>query len=189
MATINISYLPGERWETIRGKRSAYGEKYAISNHGRLAKFTDSIKKGSILKGSLQEGYPIWRFKKNGKHKHYLLHRLVASYFLPKPNRRQKFVLHLNFNKKDNHYKNLQWASQEEATAHQFFSPAVKRAKIEMRKKITTSPNTKLTIAKVSQIKKLLAKGKTLKTIAERFNVSDMQIYRIKIGENWKNVQ
>ena len=49
--------------------------------------------------------------------------------------------------------------------------------------------NTKLTAAKVKQIKTSLAKGKTLKELAVKFKVSDMQIYRIKTGENWGHIK
>lgn len=188
MASNKITYLPGEKWALIRGRKSAYGEKYAISNHGRLVKFTDDIKKGSLLKGSLQEGYPIWRYRVEGEYRHVLFHKLVAQYFLPKPSASQKIVMHLNFKKKDNHYKNLKWASQLEATEHQKKSPAVIKARKELLAR-GLMPNTKLTIDKVKKIKELLAKGKTLKEIATKYDVSDMQIYRIKIGENWGHVK
>lgn len=189
MPNEKIKYFPSEKWATIGRHQSAYGEKYAISNYGRIVKFTNQIKNGSLLKGSLQQGYPIWRFKKSGEHKHHLIHRLVAEYFLPKPKRNQKIIIHLNFNKKDNHYKNLQWVTQLEATAHQIKNPVVIKAKKKIRESIGSSSNSKLTVAKVVTIKKLLASGKTLKEIALRFGVSDMQIHRIKTGENWKFVK
>jgi methylphosphotriester-DNA--protein-cysteine methyltransferase len=50
----------------------------------------------------------------------------------------------------------------------------------------------KLTVDKVKQIKVALFKSKkqpTLKALAKRFRVSDMQIHRIKIGENWAHVK
>ena len=79
MTTNKIVNQPGEKWAVIRGRRSAYGEKYAISNHGRLVKFTNDIKKGSLVKGSLQAGYPIWRYKENGEHRHVLIHLLYVD--------------------------------------------------------------------------------------------------------------
>ena len=51
MKKSKILFYPGERWVVIRGRRSAQGEKYAVSNHGRLVKFDETIKKGSLLKG------------------------------------------------------------------------------------------------------------------------------------------
>ena len=48
----------------------------------------------------------------------------------------------------------------------------------------------KLNVTKVKSIKRLLAKpGKrTMKQIAEQFDISEMQLYRIKSGENWSHV-
>lgn len=189
MTTNKIVNQPGEKWAVIRGRRSAYGEKYAISNHGRLVKFTNDIKKGLLVKGSLQAGYPIWRYKENGEHRHVLIHLLVAKYFLPAPGGTKKVVTHLNFNKKDNHYKNLKWVSFAESAALQQKSPIVIKARKEMMKNGGFSTNSKLTVAKVQTIKKMLAKGDTLKKIATKFKVSDMQIHRIKIGENWGKVK
>ncbi len=45
--------------------------------------------------------------------------------------------------------------------------------------------NAKLTLDDVKQIKQLLAENKPLRHIANTFGVSDMQISRIKSGENW----
>ena len=187
--TTKIISFPGERWAVIRGEKSAYGEKYAISNSGRLVKFIKTFRNGSLLKGSLQEGYPIWRYKRNGKHKHILFHRLVAKYFLAQPLYQKKILIHLNYKKKDNHYKNLKWVTQQEATAHQQNSPTVKRAKKMRLENIGNGTNTKLTVANIKIIRLLLAKGKTLKELALKFKVSDMQIHRIKTGENWGHLK
>ena len=41
----------------------------------------------------------------------------------------------------------------------------------------------------VLHIKEKLNKGATLRQLAKQFGVSDMQIYRIKSGENWSSVK
>jgi hypothetical protein len=46
--------------------------------------------------------------------------------------------------------------------------------------------NAKLTLEDVKLIKKQIAEGKALYQIAKSFGVSDMQISRIKSGENWR---
>ncbi|MBS1921333.1 MAG: hypothetical protein JST17_13865 [Bacteroidetes bacterium] len=189
MKNSKILFYPGEKWVVIRGRRSAQGEKYAVSNHGRLVKFDETIKKGSLLKGSLQEGYPIWRYRDHGKHKHVLIHKLVAKYFLPIPNASQKVVTHLNFKKTDNHYKNLKWTSFAQAASLHQKNPAVIKARKKALKNGALLPNSKLTVKKVKVIKLLLGQGKTLKEIAGKFNISDMQVHRIKTGENWKYVK
>lgn len=188
-----LKMIPGEKWKTISEHRASNGDLYAISNNGRLARYTKNIQDGTLLKGSQQEGYPIWRFhrkKKNGDvvHEAILLHRLVATYFLPKQKKDQIVIIHLNHKKTDNHYKNLSWATQEQATAHAQNSPRVKKARKELMNRFATE-GKKLTIKEVIKIKKLIQQKKTLKSIAAQFDVSDMQIHRIKKGENWKHVR
>jgi HNH endonuclease/Helix-turn-helix domain of resolvase len=185
--------IEGEKWKTITFHKSAYGKHYAISNHGRLCAFDKKPDDGTLLNGSLQEGYAIWRFKKrnkNGEIKNFgiLLHRLVAQYFLPPKQKGEKVVMHFNYKKTDNNFSNLGWATIAEASAHAQGSPNVKKAK-KLAALNGNVGNTKLNVAKVKEIKAMLAKGKTLKEIALKFKVSDMQIYRIKIGENWKQVK
>jgi Mor family transcriptional regulator len=38
-------------------------------------------------------------------------------------------------------------------------------------------------------LKKLLNEGKPIKQLVKLFKVSDTQIFRIKRGENWANIQ
>ena len=190
--TKSIKLLKGEKWQTLRGHYTSgpVVYKYAISNYGRVVKFKKKWKDGSLLNLSRQQGFPIWRKIMNGAYYAVLIHRLVAKYFLPNPAGKQKFVLHHDYDKENNHYKNLKWATQEEITEHAKKNPAVIKAKKEMRKNISEGGyNTKLTEAKVKYIKNALAKGKTLKELAVKFKVSDMQIHRIKTGENWAHIK
>ncbi|MBS1580294.1 MAG: HNH endonuclease [Bacteroidetes bacterium] len=120
---------------------------------------------------------------------HALIHKLVAEYFLPKPKPTQTIVAHLNYNKLNNTVINLQWMTPEENYAHQRKSPYVIKYKKLLKENIVVSPNVaKLTVTKVMLIKKLLNEGKTARKLAKTFKVSDMQIIRIKRGENWKNI-
>ncbi|MEO7535046.1 MAG: hypothetical protein ABIU30_14410 [Ferruginibacter sp.] len=187
----SIKLIPGEKWQIIRGHytQGSVKYRYALSNHGRLLKFKKEIKDGSLLRLSRQQGFPIWRKKMNGAYYAALLHRLVAQLFLPKPGTHQKFIIHLDYDKENNHVKNLKWASQQQVTAHAKNNPAVIKAKKIMRQNIGRGGNTKLTEAGVRAIKKSLANGKTLKNLAVKYKVSDMQIYRIKTGANWSHIK
>ena len=184
-----IKIVSGEKWKTISFYRNQLGNSYAISNNGRLVSYNKKIADGNLLRCSLQEGYPIWRYRKkrkNGKYSYeaVLIHRLVAEYFLPKPQKGEAVVMHLNHKKTDNHYTNLAWCTFQESAVHAQGSPRVKKARKLMQKNGTYT-NAKLTEKKVKQIRLLLAKRNTLKGIAAKFKVSDMQIHRIKTGENW----
>lgn len=123
-------------------------------------------------------------------HYHSLVHRLVAHYFLPVPAAGKTLVAHLDFNKLNNDVKNLKWMTPEENQKHQLKSPFV----IEEKRRRTeegahTSRTTKLTVTKVMLLKKLLNEGRrTVAQLSKQFRVSDMQIIRIRRGENWKSV-
>lgn len=186
-----IKMFRGEQWQTLKGHISGgpIAYKYAVSNHGRIIKFKNRLPDGFLLNLSRQEGFPIWRKIMNGEYYAVLLHRLVAKYFLPRPTSKQKFIIHLDYDKENNHYKNLRWATQEEVTKHAKNNPAVIKAKKLMRENTNAGYNTKLSEEKVKKIKTALKKGKTLKELAIKYKVSDMQIHRIKTGENWGHVK
>ena len=184
-----IKFLDGEKWKVVsfhKGKDS----RYAISSRGRLIRYKKKIQEGVLVKGSMQEGYPIWKyswFKKGVRlNSAKLFHHIVAAAFLPKQKAKQISIIHLNFKKADNRVENLKWATQEEVTEHNRKNPSVKKA---IRDRIYNVKNHKLTEKNVVAIKSLLKKNKTLKDIAIKFGVSDMQIYRIKTGENWAHVK
>jgi hypothetical protein len=119
-----------------------------------------------------------------------LVHRLVAEYFLDKPSVKHNLVAHLNHSKLDNRADNLKWMTREENVKHQMKSPHVIDAKKErFGKRFENTKVCKLTSTKVMLIKKKLNQGAKQKTLAKIFKVSEMQIHRIKTGENWAEVK
>lgn len=129
--------------------------------------------------------------KKRTVHKHFFIHRLVAQYFLPTPKSEAIVVGHLDYNKSNNHVSNLKWMTPEENKIHTEQSPYViaekKARKYQLKK--NRKDGWKLDSTQVMRIKILLKKGKTLREIAKHFNVSDMQIHRIKTQKNWAEVK
>ena len=118
-----------------------------------------------------------------------LIHRLVAEYFLPKPSATRTVVAHLNFDKLNNKVSNLKWMTLDENYQHQQKSPyVIEEKKLRRESRQRPSSTTKLTAAKVGQLKKLLKQGKPIKDLVKKFNVTDTQILRIKRGENWSNI-
>jgi hypothetical protein len=188
-----IRFFPGEEWKemTLDYKPKF---RYAISNYGRLASYTEEIQEGRLLKGSHIEGYRVFRYKifteKGVINRHLFLHKLVAEYFLEKKAEDEQYVLHLDHHKSNNHVSNLQWANKLEMTAHNKKSPAViiaKKQLVEHNRKRAY----KLNPAQVQLIKKKIfdPERKTrLKIIAKQFGITEMQLYRIKSGENWGHI-
>jgi len=174
--------------------------RYAISNYGRLVSFTEKIKEGRFIKGTMQCGYRIWRYKirdtdNNIKHRHCFFYKLVAEYFIPKVSDEQVYVLHLNYNRADDNVTNLKWATRSEMLAHGEKSPYViasrKKQLAELKAKRQHQGN-KLTSTQVMLLKKRLfdPNRKTrLKILAKQFGVTTMTLQRIKTGENWGHIK
>lgn len=170
--------------------------RYAISNMGRLVSFTDSIEDGRIVNGSKIEGYRIFRYKVriDGKlrHKHVFFYKLVAEYFLEKPSPDHKHVIHLDHTRANDAATNLKWVTREEMLAHQRLSPAVIAAKQQLKQNNINRDGSKLTTTKVIMLKKQLAdpnRKTRIKMLARQFGISEMQVYRIKSGENWGHIR
>lgn len=189
-----IKLLKGEKFKEIKteGKLQL---RYAISNLGRLASYQNKLADGQLLNASNIEGYRIFRYRlykgKKVNHRHLFLHRLVADYFIPNRSSSKSYVLHLDYNKGNNQIRNLRWASKTEMQEHHKKNPKVLAA-IKKRKNTPVLEGHKLNVAKVRKIKeRLFSKTKkyTLRQIANEFRISDMQVHRIKTGENWKHVK
>jgi hypothetical protein len=175
-----ITFFKNEKVSVLPFKRTAKGYKYAVTNYGRVISFTDEVKFGKVLHPTSLSGYPGLSFRIGEKRKNINIHRLVATAFLAKPSKKHNKVIHLNFKKDDNHYKNLKWATIEQQAANTKKNPNYSNR----------GGNFKLTETNVRKIKLLLQKGKaTLKAIAKKYGISDMQVYRIKSEENWAHVK
>jgi hypothetical protein len=170
--------------------------RYAISNKGRLISFSDNIKVGRELKGGMTDGYRVFSYKiyseGKAKAKYFFIYKLVAQYFLPKTSDEQVYVLHLDWKRDNDDLNNLKWATKEEMAQHRRESPFMKAARINLIEHNLKADGRKLTVTKVMLIKKLLAnpiQTTRLKMIAKQFGVSEMQIRRIKSGENWSQIK
>lgn len=171
-----------EVWKDIAFENIEEKPHYAVSNYGRLKSFQTDPENGSLLKGSVIQGYKALniRFKSKKTWSKYV-HKLVAEAFVEKQSPEQIYVIHLDYNKQNNYAANLRWASKEEVETHQKGNP-VERRKPDPK----TTKSYKLTEAKVKMIKRLLLRDKNrLKIIAKQFGITHTQLNRIRSGENW----
>ena len=189
-----IKKLAGEQWKQMQfqGWRSLK-KKYAVSNLGRCASFTNDITEdGKLLKGSVTTGYQTLNLHRADNKGTIYLHREIARLFLKKMGNRHKYVIHLNHKKNDNKASNLRWATLEEMAAHQQKSPLKIAYKALQRAKTATQKGLKLTPTQVRTIRNIIANPKrkiTYSQLAQKYKVSEMTIYRIKSGENWGGVK
>jgi len=191
MKSEKVRIYPGEEFREIEVDYSLK-LRYAVSNYGRMVSFTDEIKSGRLLKGAISEGYKVFRFKiyrdKKMLNSHLFIYKIVAQYFIPKPSEDKIHVVHLDYCRNNDQVNNLKWVTDAERLDHMQKSPFVIQAKLNRLVPATAINGHKLTVTRVMFIKKLLANPKQttrLKMIAKQFGVSEMQIRRIKSGENW----
>lgn len=87
---------------------------YQISNHGRVKSLINNI----IMIPNHSSDYPRIQLMVNSNHKHFSIHRLVAKAFVPGESKERCCVNHINGNKGDPHYVNLEWVSDNENKEH-----------------------------------------------------------------------
>ena len=170
--------------------------RYAVSDRGRLISFTESFQDGTLLKGGNSKGYKTFQYRLtvNSKRssKVLFIHKLVAGFFLAKSSENQQYVLHLDHDLTNNNTSNLRWATWAEMQEHRKRNPHVKRAHRKLVEHNLNADGRKLTITKVIHLKKLLQdpnRKTRLKMLAKQFGISEMQVSRIKSGENWSRVK
>ncbi len=185
-----IKKLAGERWKEAVFHKSLT-KKYAVSNKGRVASYTnDLLKDGLLLKGSLQQGYKIIRFriktKKELRYEFIFFHTLVAQHFCKQKSTEHSKIIFKDYNRTNIAASNLEWVTVRQQFEHSMKSPNYKKA---LKKRRELGIGAVLNIEKVKQIKLALKNGSTLRNLALKYKVSDMQIHRIKTGENWGYVK
>ncbi|WP_266367271.1 HNH endonuclease [Tellurirhabdus rosea] len=179
----NSSYW-NEKWVPILFNDVENPPRYEVSNYGRLKSFQSDPRLGTIIKGSVIQGYRSLNIRTGGKTINRYVHKLVAERFVDRPGSEASFVIHLDHDKKNNFHENLKWVTKEEMIEHNRNNPALKNREMPRRTR-----NYKLTESKVRMIKKLLRNEKNrLKMIAKQFGITHTQLNRIRSGENWKHV-
>lgn len=157
---------------------------YQISNLGRIRSLdriinNSSIRnngklfiKGKILKASNVCGYLRLVLSKNNKSKGFYVHRLVAISFINNKHNKKE-VNHIDGNKKNNNYLNLEWCTSLENTIH--------AEKNNLRKILN------LKRSDVSNIKSKHNRGISAHKLSDQFGVSTSTIYNILHSRNRKS--
>jgi hypothetical protein len=180
-----------EMWKEIFFPQGALKKRYAISNYGRIVSFMETIDDGQFVKGGCLKGYKTLPLRPFGKSTTFYVHKLVAEHFLDKQFPEQQHVIHLDYNKSNNYIANLEWACKEKTSLHQQNNPSVLEGRIKIKERFP-SQGPKLSSTQVMRLKKKLLdpdRKTKLRIIAKEFGVSEMQLHRIRKGENWGHVQ
>jgi hypothetical protein len=120
--------IPIEDLALIIDDQESIGKKYIIEsnihfidNDGKVYSIAKYKKENDIITYNVKEkicnigkaGYKQVHIKIPNKSKMYTVHRLVAKYFVPNPNK-YNVVHHIDGNKLNNNYKNLEWTTQSQ---------------------------------------------------------------------------
>lgn len=179
-----------EIWKTltIDGKKPSVP--YVISNHGRFGVLSEN---GKVEVRNFKPTAGNYRFntRQNGKNKALFLSKEVAKAFLKKPSPKHSFVIHKDHDYLNDHVDNLKWVTAAEHRAHTTMSP--KSIMAREKKAIVTSSHSRVLDEKsATNLKKMIWDPKrklSYRQLAEKFGVSEMQIYRIKTGQFWYHIR
>lgn len=105
----------GEIWKKVEGF-----DYYEVSSIGRVRSLPHRTTKGKILKQSkTKNGYLRIVLRQDDRKNNFLVHRLVASAFLPRNSYNQ--INHIDGNKTNNILSNLEWCSASHNMKHRSF--------------------------------------------------------------------
>jgi hypothetical protein len=179
-----------EIWKQITALKGKTIKNYGISNFGNMCSYQKSLQDKQVIAFANNNGFPVTTIRINKRSTALFPHREVANYFLKRPNAKYTFVLHLDHDKSNNHVSNLKWATQAQQSEHNKHNPNVKDA---ISKRVRTGAMAKkLTDAKVLKLKTELWNPKrklTLKQLAAKYDIAEMNLYRIKSGLFWYHIQ
>jgi hypothetical protein len=176
----NLRKIDDEIWREI----PFTDNKYEVSNYGRVRSYCYDKQKGRLVKPGNIKGFYNVSLRVGGKKRSFLVHKLTAEYFIERQSEDETVVIHLDWNKQNNHVSNLRWATRSESyrRMHELLQETRKKS----GKMVTSS---KLSPEDVSVLKGLLEKGVKQTVIARLFCISEMQVTRIKRNENWSTVK
>lgn len=126
--------MKNEIWKPIK----EYENLYQISNFGNVKRIERINSYGRKLKEKIMkpckdlDGYLRLPLTKNGTKNTFKVHKLVAEAFVNNPQNKET-VNHIDENKTNNFYKNLEWLSREE---NRNYGSRNKRAANSCKKKI-----------------------------------------------------
>lgn len=167
--------LYNQKWIEIND----FNIKYKIDNYGNLY----SYRLNKLLTPKITKfGYKqVTLRNKNGIAKSYLIHLLVAKYFLNHV-KSDKVINHINGIKIDNYIDNLEIVTKSRNSKHAY-ELGLNIARFGEKHACSILSNEQ-----VIEIKKRLRDGERSVDIAKIFNINPGVIAHIKSGNTWKKI-
>lgn len=163
-----------ERWLEVKG----YEGIYSVSENGDIK----NVITGRVLKQeNTGNGYKRVTLSKNGKTKRFMAHRVVASAFVSNENKKPQ-VNHIDGNKKNNKFSNLEWVTASENVNHAYSSGITKPSFG------SNHVHSKLNDVSVLTILTMLKSGFKQPFLAKHYGVHQSIISDIKRKKSWKHI-
>lgn len=158
-------------------KEIPFAKKYLVSEDGNVYSIREGqpVQKASHVDTSRY--HRISLVNDEGVSKKYLVHRLVATTYIPNPENKPE-VNHIDGDKLHNHVSNLEWVTRKENLVHAF-SINLKSVSGE------NNPRCQLKEFEVVEIYNFLLEGQLAKDLASRYGVKKEVIKGIKYRKNW----
>lgn len=177
-----------ETWKTILGYEGLY-EVSSLGSVKSLHRFRkDSgdrlvAVKERFLRAENTQGYKRVALQKDGKGKHFSVHRLVATAFIPNPENKPS-INHIDNQRDNNCVTNLEWCTAKENLEH-----CIKQGRFITLRGSQLSHSI-LTESDVIEIRKYLKSqsAKTVRELAKNYGVKVDSIRQIAAKTAWKHV-
>lgn len=174
---IYLVFCRMEKWVKIEGYRN-----YEVSESGKIRtkdyNHTGKSKLLSVFKNSY--GYMAVNLMQDGERHRKLVHRLVAMAFKKESWFPMATVNHIDLNKENNHYCNLEWLTVSENLKHGHVNGAVNYSAGE------NHYASRLSTEKIRDMRYQLMLGIKGREVAENFGVSEKYVSAIKTGKSRK---
>lgn len=166
-------------------------EIYKVYNNGKIIKCSRDGARGYKTKERIlkphknKNGYLRVRMGLNGVYKEYFVHRIVALLFCENPNN-YNIVDHIDGNKTNNYYKNLEWVTSKENNCRAYKKGLKKPTVIFGEDNF----NSKFKNEDIIWIRRNYIKGSRVYgqcALARKFKVSQATIWSIINNKTWKN--
>lgn len=159
-----------EIWLPVPG----FEERYEVSSHGRTRSVNGVIK----AIGVFSNGYARTSFRQGGQSYSKRIHLLIAICFVDNPNNLPE-VNHIDGNKLNNHFSNLEWVTRQENMDH-----AKATGLVWKHGQVNTA---KLSLVEAQAIRAEYATGQIgQRPLARKYGVTKTAIKMIVSNRSWK---
>jgi len=150
---------------------------YAVSCDGKVI---NHIREWEVKSFDAGKGYLQVILRVNKKSVHFYVHRMVAEVYCDKPEGKDE-VNHIDGNKSNNYYKNLEWCTRSENCLHGFENGLIPSGGDRW--------NGKFTPTDVRSMRALFRMGVRNRRLTKLFDCTAGTISMITSGKRYKHIQ